>query len=321
MKKYAIGSLTLSFATFAFAGPGRQDTTARLQAAGTVLNEIMAAPDKGIPEEVLNGAKCIAVVPSMAKGGFIVGGEHGRGVVTCRTGHGWSAPAFISIGGGNFGFQAGAQSVDLVMLFMNDKGVQGLLSSKFELSGEASAAAGPVGRHASAGTDWKMNTEALSYSRTKGLFAGVAVDGAKIQQDNDSTVAIYGKDVSFRKTLSGDVHAPSERRVVSRGGQRCRERRRAEHETAESQVIETCRCASPNAAHRLSEAAASHWQKGFRENVADQPPRTPPARPTVQPDRGPMSLPKTLPFRRPLSNRGATVAVLRSSRRTGSMRP
>ena len=209
MKKYGIAFLTLSLGTFAFAGTGLEDSTARLQAAGVVLHEIMAAPDKGIPEEVLNDAKCIAVVPNMAKGGFIVGGEHGRGVVTCRTGHGWSAPAFISIGGGNFGFQAGAQSVDLVMLFMNDKGVQGLLSSKFELSGEASAAAGPVGRHASAGTDWKMNTEALSYSRTKGLFAGVAVDGAKIQQDNDSTVAIYGKNVSFRKTLSGGVHAPA----------------------------------------------------------------------------------------------------------------
>ena len=209
MKKYGIAFLTLSLSTFAFAGTGLEDSTARLQAAGVVLHEIMAAPDKGIPEEVLNDAKCIAVVPNMAKGGFIVGGEHGRGVVTCRTGHGWSAPAFISIGGGNFGFQAGAQSVDLVMLFMNDKGVQGLLSSKFELSGEASAAAGPVGRHASAGTDWKMNTEALSYSRTKGLFAGVAVDGAKIQQDNDSTVAVYGKNVSFRKTLSGGVHAPA----------------------------------------------------------------------------------------------------------------
>jgi SH3 domain-containing YSC84-like protein 1 len=149
------------------------------------------------------------VVPDMAKGGFIVGGEHGRGVVTCRTAHGWSAPAFISIGGGNFGFQAGAQSVDLVMLFMNDKGVQGLLSSKFELSGEASATAGPVGRHASAGTDWKMTTEALSYSRTKGLFVGVAVDGAKIQQDTDSTIAMYGKDISFRETLSGKVRIPA----------------------------------------------------------------------------------------------------------------
>jgi SH3 domain-containing YSC84-like protein 1 len=194
---------------FCLCWPADQNTSARLQASGTVLNEIMAAPDKGIPEEVLNDAKCIAVIPNMGKGGFIVGGEHGRGVVTCRTAHGWSAPAFISIGGGNFGFQAGAQSVDLVILFMNDKGVQGPLSSKFELSGEASATAGPVGRHASAGTDWKMNTEALSYSRSKGLFVGVAVDGAKIQQDNDSTVAFYGKNVSFRKTLSGNVHAPA----------------------------------------------------------------------------------------------------------------
>src|ERR1022692_2033739 len=209
MKKLAIAVLTLSMAPFAFAGTGLEDSTARLQSNCVVLHEIMAAPDKGIPEEVLNGAKCIAVVPSMGKGGFIFGGEHGRGVVTCRTSHGWSAPAFISIGGGNFGFQAGVESVDLVVLFMNDKGVQGLLSSKFELSGEASAAAGPVGRHASAGTDWKMNTEALSYSRSKGLFAGVAVDGAKIQQDNDSTTAIYGKNANFRKTLSGDVHAPT----------------------------------------------------------------------------------------------------------------
>ncbi len=209
MKKCTIALLAVSFVPFAFAGSGVEESTARLQSAGVVMNEIMAAPDKGIPEEVLNGAKCIAVVPDMAKGGFLVGGEHGRGVVTCRTAHGWSAPAFISIGGGNFGFQAGAQSVDLVMLFMNDKGVQGLLSSKFELSGEASATAGPVGRHASAGTDWKLDTEALSYSCTKGLFVGVAIDGAKIQQDKDSTVAIYGNDVNFRKTLSGRVHAPA----------------------------------------------------------------------------------------------------------------
>src|SRR5580698_1975573 len=231
--KYAIALLTLSLSTFAFAGPGEQDTTARLQAAGTVLNEIMAAPDKGIPEEVLNGAKCIAVVPSMGKGGFIVGGEHGRGVVTCRNGNKWSAPAFISIGGGNFGFQAGAQSVDLVMLFMNDEGVQGLLSSKFELTGEASAAAGPVGRHASAGTDWKMNTEALSYSRTKGLFVGVAVDGAKIQQDNDSTVAFYGKNVSFRETLSGNVHPPASSNSFL-AAVRAAEERATLHEAAES---------------------------------------------------------------------------------------
>jgi lipid-binding SYLF domain-containing protein len=233
MKKYVLALLTLSLGTFAFAGSAEQDTPARLQAAGTVLNEIMAAPDKGIPDEVLNDAKCIAVVPNMAKGAFIVGGEHGRGVVTCRTAHGWSAPAFISIGGGNFGFQAGGQAVDLVVLFMNDRGVQGLLSSKFELSGEASAAAGPVGRHASAGTDWKMNTEALSYSRTKGLFAGVAVDGAKIQQDNDSTVAIYGKDTSFRKTLSGEVHTPASADPFL-AAVKAAEKRASQHEAAES---------------------------------------------------------------------------------------
>jgi len=209
MKNYAFALLTMISATSVFAGPGEQDAVARLKDAGLVMHEIMAAPDKGIPEEVVHDAKCIAVIPNMAKGAFLVGGEHGRGVVTCRASHGWSAPAFLSIGGGNFGFQAGAQSVDLVMLFMNDKGVQGLLSSKFELTGEASAAAGPVGRHASAGTDWKMNTEALSYSRTKGLFAGVAIDGAVIQQDNDSTVAFYGKKVSFQETLSGNVHAPA----------------------------------------------------------------------------------------------------------------
>ena len=233
MKKCAIALATLCFATFAFAASGLEDTTARLQSAGVVMNEIMAAPDKGIPEEVLNAAKCIAVVPGMAKGGFIVGGEHGRGVVTCRTTRGWSAPAFISIGGGNFGFQAGAQSVDLIVLFMNDKGVQGLLSSKFELTGEASATAGPVGRHASAGTDWKMNTEALSYSRTKGLFVGVAVDGAKIQQDDDSTIAMYGKNVSFRKTLSGDVHVPAsaDSFLAAVNGA---EKQTSQHEAAES---------------------------------------------------------------------------------------
>ena len=233
MKKYFIALFSILLSTFAIAGSTQQDTTTRLQSAAVVMDEIMAAPDKGIPEEVLNGAKCIAVVPDMAKGGFIVGGEHGRGVVTCRTAKGWSAPAFISIGGGNFGFQAGAQSVDLIMLFMNDKGVQGLLTSKFELSGEASATAGPVGRHASAGTDWKMDTEALSYSRTKGLFVGVAVDGAKIQQDKDSTVAIYGKDVNFRQTLSGKVHAPASTNSFL-AAVNAAEKRATLHEAAES---------------------------------------------------------------------------------------
>jgi lipid-binding SYLF domain-containing protein len=187
----------------------KEDSVERLQKSGDVLKEIMGAPDKGIPEEVLNDAKCIVVVPHLIKAGFIVGGKHGRGVASCRTATGWSAPAFISVGGGSWGLQIGAEGVDLVMLVMNDKGLQHLLSSKFQLSGEGSAAAGPVGRHASAGTDWKMNAELLTYSRSKGAFAGLTLEGAVVEQDADSTTAIYGRDVPFRKVLTGGVTPPS----------------------------------------------------------------------------------------------------------------
>src|SRR6266550_5914295 len=186
----------------------KEDYVERLQKSEDVLKEIMDAPDKGIPEEVLNDAKCIVVVPHLIKAGFIVGGKHGRGVASCRTATAWSAPAFISVGGGSGGLQIGAEGVDLVMLVMNDKGLQHLLSSKFQLSGEGSAAAGPVGRHASAGTDWKMNAELLTYSRSKGLFAGITLEGAVVQQDDDSTKAIYGKNVRFRNILSGRVSTP-----------------------------------------------------------------------------------------------------------------
>jgi lipid-binding SYLF domain-containing protein len=144
----------------------------------------------------------------LIKGGFIFGGKHGRGVATCRTAEGWSAPAFVSVGGGSWGLQIGIEGVDLVMLVMNDRGMQHLLSSKFELSGEGSVAAGPVGRHASAGTDWKMNTELLTYSRSKGVFAGLTLEGAVVQQDDDSTRAIYGKHTSFRNILSGRASTP-----------------------------------------------------------------------------------------------------------------
>jgi SH3 domain-containing YSC84-like protein 1 len=146
--------------TYAFAGSAREDTVDRLQNSVEVLHSIMSTPDKGIPEEVLSGAKCMVVVPHLIKGGFIIGGKHGRGVASCRTSEGWSAPAFVSVGGGSWGLQIGVEGVDLVMLIMNDRGLQHLLSSKFELTGEGSVAAGPVGRHASAGTDWKLNTEA-----------------------------------------------------------------------------------------------------------------------------------------------------------------
>src|ERR1700757_526227 len=195
-------------ATSAFAGSAREDSVDRLDRSVNVLHAIMATPDKGIPEEVLSNAKCIVVVPDLIKGGFVFGGKHGRGVATCRTANGWSAPAFISVGGGSWGLQIGVEGVDLVMLIMNDKGMEQLLSSKFQVSGEGSAAAGPVGRHASAGTDWKLDTEMLTYSRSKGAFAGLTLEGAVIQQDSDSTTAVYGRDVAFKSVLLGKVTPP-----------------------------------------------------------------------------------------------------------------
>jgi lipid-binding SYLF domain-containing protein len=214
------------FGTYAWAGSAREDTVDRLQKSVDVLHAIMATPDKGIPEEVLSNAKCILVVPDLIKGGFIFGGKHGRGVATCRTANGWSAPAFVSVGGGSWGLQIGVEGVDLVMLVMNDQGFQHLLSSKFQLSGEGSVAAGPVGRHASAGTDWKMNTQMLTYSRSKGVFAGITLEGAVVEQDNDSTRAIYGKNMKFRNILSGKVATPGSAdafmQAVSRASQQAR---------------------------------------------------------------------------------------------------
>jgi SH3 domain-containing YSC84-like protein 1 len=212
--------------TCAWASSAREDSVARLRSSVEVLRAIMAIPDKGIPEEVLSNAKCILVVPDMIKGGFIFGGKHGRGVATCRTAEGWSAPAFVTVGGGSGGFQIGLEGIDLVMLVMNDQGFQHLLSSKFELTGEGSVAAGPVGRHASAGTDWKMNTELLTYSRSRGVFAGLTLEGAVVKQDNDSTHAIYGKQMMFRNILSGKATIPRSAdaflKAVSEAGQQAR---------------------------------------------------------------------------------------------------
>ena len=229
MKKI-ISLLLMSFmglvGTFAWARSGREDTVDRMQKSVDVLHAIMSTPDKGIPEEVLSGAKCILVVPDLIKGGFIFGGKHGRGVASCRTSNGWSAPAFVSVGGGSWGLQIGIEGVDLVMLVMNDQGFQHLLSSKFELTGEGSVAAGPVGRHASAGTDWKMNTEMLTYSRSKGVFAGLTLEGAVVRQDNDSTHAIYGRHMMFRNILSGKASTPASAdafvKGVSEAGQQAR---------------------------------------------------------------------------------------------------
>ena len=220
-----MGSMGL-VGTYAWAGSTRENTVERMQKSVDVLHAIMSTPDKGIPEEVLSGAKCILVVPDLVKGGFIFGAKHGRGVASCRTSDGWSAPAFVSVGGGSWGLQIGVEGVDLVLLVMNDEGFQHLLSSKFELTGEGSVAAGPVGRHASAGTDWKMNTEMLTYSRSKGVFAGLTLEGAVVEQDNDSTHAIYGKHMMFRSILSGKVSTPASGdaflKAVSEAGQQAK---------------------------------------------------------------------------------------------------
>ena len=209
MRKVIFILAMFGLGTLCWAGSGREDATERLDNAKQVLHEIMGMPDKGIPEEVLEHAKCIAVVPHMVKGGFVFGGKGGKGVATCRTSNGWSAPAFITISGGNWGLQIGLEAVDLVMIIQNEKGMQKLLESNLHLGADASAAAGPVGRHAEAGTDWKMNAEILTYSRAKGAFAGLTLEGASIRQDNDSRHAIYGPKVTTRALLLGKVTPPA----------------------------------------------------------------------------------------------------------------
>ena len=208
MKKFMVLSAVLSFVSLAWAENPREASIDRLGHAGEVLHEIMAAPDKGIPDEVLDHAKCIAVVPHMIKGGFVFGAQGGKGVASCRTAAGWSAPAFFAITGGSWGLQIGVEGVDLVMIIQNDKGMQRLLESKFQVGGDASAAAGPVGRHASADTDWKLDAEILTYSRAKGAFAGISLDGSAIRRDDDSMKAIYGPDVTTRAVLTGSVPPP-----------------------------------------------------------------------------------------------------------------
>ena len=211
MKKTVVFVLALTLSTLVFGEDEKKDTSKaedRIQSAATVLNEIESAPDTGIPEEVLGSAECVAVVPSLLKGGFIVAANYGRGVASCRTASGWSAPAFLFTSGGSIGFQIGGQAIDLVMLIMNKEGAEKLLSSKFKLGADASVAAGPVGRHAAADTDWKMRAQVLTYSRTRGVFAGVSLAGAVIKQDKDATRELYGRMVPFRTSLTGKVEAP-----------------------------------------------------------------------------------------------------------------
>jgi SH3 domain-containing YSC84-like protein 1 len=204
----AVIALTVS-ASWGADDKEQTDIEKRIDASATVLNEIMGTPDKAIPDKIMNDAKCIAVIPSMVKIALVFGGNHGKGIATCRTSGGWSAPAPITITGGSWGLQLGGQAVDLVMIVTNDQGMQHLLSSKFKLGADASAAAGPVGRDAAADTDWKMKAEVLTYSRARGVFAGIDLNGSAITQDKDETKILYGKTWPFASILSGKVPKPA----------------------------------------------------------------------------------------------------------------
>jgi SH3 domain-containing YSC84-like protein 1 len=189
----------------------------RLTAASMVLDEIMATPDKSVPGGILAGASCVVVIPSFKKGAFVVGAQYGQGVATCRTSGGkWSAPVCVQLEGGSFGFQIGGQATDLVLIAMNQQGLQDMLKNKVKLGADAAASAGPVGRNAQAGTDWKLSAEFLSYSRSKGLFAGIDLDGTVLSQNQNDTRALYGADVPFKTILDGNQPTPQEARPFVR---------------------------------------------------------------------------------------------------------
>ena len=210
MKK-ALGCICLSLllTSTTFAASTRQDLQNRIDSAKTVLDQILAARDQGLPDDILSSATCVAVVPSMMKGAFIFGAQYGQGVVTCRTGHGWSAPVFIRLAGGSFGFQIGGQATDLLLIAVNEHGMQDLLRDKFKLGADASAAAGPVGRALKADTDLKMRSEFLSYSRARGVFAGVDLDGTGVSQNKEDTEMYYGAPEDFERVLHGQVAVPA----------------------------------------------------------------------------------------------------------------
>jgi len=208
-KTIALLCLCFMLPICAVADSTRENLQSRIDAAKAVLDQIMAAQDNSIPRDILERATCVGVVPGRKKEALGWGGKYGQGVVTCRTGHGWSAPVFIRMAGGSFGFQIGVQSTDLVLVAVNDRGFQDLLRNKFKIGGDASAAAGPVGRSGQASTDWKMNAELLSYSRNKGVFAGISLDGTSVSQNAEDTEIYFGAPHSFESILKGDVEVPA----------------------------------------------------------------------------------------------------------------
>ncbi len=214
LKRILIATTLVLLVTLTAVASDREDDVNRTHKATQVFKDIMNAPDQGIPRDLLESAKCIAIIPGAVKFAFIFGGNYGRGLATCRTGHGWSAPMFLAIDGGSVGYQIGGSSTDIVLLFMNDRALQSLLGDKFKLGADASVAAGPVGRNASAGTDLKLNAEILSYSRSKGVFAGVSLNGAVVQADKSGDEAMYGNEVNRHEILDGKVAVPASARAL-----------------------------------------------------------------------------------------------------------
>src|SRR5579863_5280435 len=209
-KTLTVAVILFALGVAALASERRDADLDRIQSAATVLKEIMSAPDRSIPDSIMSGAKCIAIIPSSLKASFIIGANYGKGVATCRTDKGWSAPAFFRLTGGSFGFQAGGQASDLVLIIRTDEGMQQMLRSKFKLGADASAAAGPVGRDAQAMTDLTLRAQVLTYSRSRGLFLGVSLSGGVIKQDDADTQAFYGKDWTYYSVLNGEVPAPKD---------------------------------------------------------------------------------------------------------------
>src|ERR1700739_4168092 len=197
----AMAIVTTSLALPALAASNREDDISRIQASARVFQEIMSAPDKGIPQDLLKSAKCIAIIPGEKKAAFIFGASYGKGLATCRTADGWSAPLFLAVGGGSWGLQIGGSSTDIVMIFKSEHGMRSLLSDKFKIGADATAAAGPVGRQTAADTDLKMNAEILTYSRSKGVFAGISLDGAVVRADRSGDQAMYGAAASRQEIL------------------------------------------------------------------------------------------------------------------------
>ena len=194
---------------WAGAGQSSADESSRLHNAATVLQELHATPDNDVPADLWAKAVCVGVIPSLKKGAFIFGGEYGRGVMSCRQAAGWSAPMFLALEKGSWGFQAGAESIDLVLVFMNKSGVEKLLGNKVTLGADASASAGPVGRTATAATDAQMKAQILSYSRSQGVFAGVSLSGGSLRPDTDANKDVYGANAQTRDILFGDVKPPA----------------------------------------------------------------------------------------------------------------